>query len=88
MILCRLWHILLFFPPVFLCPTLFHLVFVLLKPRSSAKGPLTFAFIPLLFVSAVIQLIPGAATPATFPANDGRVALPVQAFWQHREHHR
>lgn len=28
-------------------------------------------------VSAVVQLIPGAAAPAAVPANDGRAALPV-----------
>lgn len=48
-------------------------------------------FLPLsLFLSLppVFQLLSGASAPAAIPAHHGRVALPLQALRQHREHHR
>lgn len=61
------------FPPFFLFLVLYNLAFFL----GFTKARLTFAFIPPSFLSAVIQLVPGAAAPAAVPANDGRAALPV-----------
>lgn len=45
-------------------------------------------FVLICGLSSVVQLIPGATAPAALPADHGRVALPLQALWQHGEHHR
>lgn len=56
--------------------------------KKIKRRPVHFLTLPPFHVSPVIQLIPGASAPAALPANHGWAALPVQAFWQHREHHR
>ena len=59
----------------------------LLKKESTKDRFFFFNLVSFPCLSPVIQLVPGASAPAALPADHGRVALPVQALWQHREHH-